>query len=223
MKTVLLVSGGLDSFIAYHYLVKDGYEVLPLHINYQGIYSDKELSVVEELFPNVRIDNSLDFFGQEIGEKAFLKNRNAFFALIGSKYGNSICMAGLKDDNVGDKSQTAFLRMQELLDEINTGDHHVFSPFWGMEKEEIVKWFMEEQLSLKELCLTTSCYHPELNFCGKCPSCFRKYCAFVSNDIGDYIPAFTNFDLALEYKTNIFKYSMKRQASILRACKVLGV
>ncbi len=53
MKTVLLVSGGLDSYIAYYYLIKDGYEVLPLHINYQGIYSNKELSVVEELFPNV--------------------------------------------------------------------------------------------------------------------------------------------------------------------------
>ncbi len=223
MKTVLLVSGGLDSFIAYHYLIDGGYTVLPLHVNYKGKYSNKELKVVRRLFPDLIIDNSLDFTGQEYGEKAFLKNRNAYFALLGSKYSNSICMAGLKDDNVGDKSPEAFIQMEKLLTEINGEVYAVFSPFWRMEKEEIIKWYINQKLSLSDLIKTTSCYHPTFDYCGECPSCFRKYCALLSNNIEYIIPPFINFDLAKKYKDNLDKYSIKRQSSILHACESLGV
>jgi 7-cyano-7-deazaguanine synthase in queuosine biosynthesis len=223
MKAVLLVSGGLDSYVAYHYLTKDGYEVLPLHINYKGKYSNKEQDVVNELFPGIKIDRSLNFFGQEEGEKAFLKNRNAFFALVASKYGHSICMAGLKDDNVGDKSPSAFITMENLLTELNGEVYSVFSPFWRMEKEEVLKWYINEKLSIPDLLQTTSCYHPTEYFCGECPSCFRKYCAFVSNGIEYTLPDFTNNALAREYKIHIANYSETRQNSIHLACELMGV
>lgn len=223
METVLLVSGGLDSYIAYHYLIDDGYDVLPVHINYKGKYSYKEQKVAMKLFPNLIVDNSLDFQGQEVGEKAFLKNRNAYFALVGSKYSNTICMAGLKDDNVGDKSPAAFIQMEKLLTIINKKVHSVFSPFWRMEKEEIVKWYIDQKLPLSDLMKTTSCYHPVLTYCSACPSCFRKYCAFISNKIDYAVPVFTNRALAREYKADLDKYSKNRQSSILYACKTLGV
>lgn len=223
MKTVLLVSGGLDSFIAYHYLIDDGYEVVPVHINYNGSYSSKELNIVQRLFPNVIIDNSINLAGQEFGEKAFLKNRNAYFALIGSTYSTSICMAGLKDDNVGDKSPEAFIKMENLLTEINPETYSVFSPFWRMEKEEVLSWYIQQKLSVSDLMKTTSCYHPTLDYCGVCPSCFRKYCAFVSCGIDYAIPLFTNHNLALQYLVNLSKYSDSRQKSICRACDELGV
>jgi len=224
MKTVLLVSGGLDSFIAYHYLKEDDYDVIPLHVNYKGKYSDKELNVVRNLFPDLIVDNSLNFQGQEIGEKAFLKNRNAFFALLGSKYSNSICMAGLKDDNVGDKSPDAFIQMENLLTEINGEVYAVFSPFWRMEKEEVLAWYIAKKLPISELMLTTSCYHPTLEYCGVCPSCFRKYCAFLTNKIDYLIPKFTNLNLARKYLKNLNQYSStSRQDSIVKACEIMGV
>lgn len=223
MKTALLVSGGLDSFVAYHYLKKEGYELFPLHINYKGKYSGKELKIVRWLFPNIVVDDSLDFEGQEQGDKAFLKNRNAFFALLASKYSRSICMAGLKDDTVGDKSPEAFLQMENLLTEINGEKYTVFSPFWRKEKEEIVRWYLDQKLHMDDLQKTTSCYHPTSLYCGTCPSCFRKYCAFLSNKIDHTIPEFTNQALVLEYKANLNKYSATRQISILAACAKLGV
>jgi len=222
-KIVLLVSGGLDSFVAYHYLKKDGYEVLPLHINYNGKYSLKEHIIVLNMFPGILIDHSLNFYDQEVGEKAFLKNRNAFFTLVASKYGNRICMAGLKDDNVGDKSPEAFIQMENLLTEINGEIYSVFSPFWRMEKEDVIRWYIEEDLPISELIKTTSCYHPKEFFCGKCPSCFRKYCAFVSNGIDSYIPVFLNHELAERYMEHLPEYSKTRQISITRACEKLGV
>jgi len=224
-KIVLLVSGGLDSFIAYHYLRDDGYEIIPLFIDYNGIYSKKELKIVENLFPEsiLVIDGTLNFKGEETGEKAFLKNRNAYFALVASKYGKIICMAGLKDDNIGDKSPEAFIKMQDLLSEINGEYYEVFSPFWRMEKEQIIDWYISHKLPLSELLKTTSCYHPKYLFCGECPSCFRKYCAFVSNELEELIPIFLNKKMAYDYLKRSYEYSTNRQISIQKACEKLGV
>ena len=144
-KVVLLVSGGLDSTIAYKYLLHFDKEVLPLFINYKGRYTNKEWAACRYLYgKELHVDDSLNFEKFEIGEKGFIKNRNAHFALIASNYGEKICMAGLKDDNVGDKSPEAFIKMENLLNTINpemNGTYSVFSPFWNKEKADIIEYF----------------------------------------------------------------------------------
>lgn len=231
-QVVLLVSGGMDSFIAYHYLQKDNYDITPLFIDYKGRYTDKEFIVVNKLFPNVTLDQSINLGNSEIGDKAFIKNRNAYFALIASKYGKFICMAGLKDDNVGDKSPEAFIRMGSLLSEMNGEEYNVFSPFWQMTKEDILVWYLKHNLSLNredrlkgfdDLVKTTSCYHSTELFCGECPSCFRKYCVFLMCGISNLIPPFTNKVLAKTYLQTVSLYTEDRQKSILNACNILGI
>jgi len=226
LKCVLLVSGGLDSYIGYHYLKKDGYKVKPLFVNYGGKYSEKEKVVVQKLFPDLIIDNCLNFYGEDSGEKAFIKNRNAYLALVASKYSNAICMAGLKDDNVGDKSPEAFVKMSALLTEINNDTKYgyiVFSPFWRKTKADILHWYLSAGLSVTNLLMTTSCYHPTATYCGECPSCFRRYCAFVSAGVPNFIPMFRNTIMAEEYFNKKDSYDAERSESIKKACAELGI
>jgi len=223
MKTILLVSGGLDSYIAYKYLEENNCKLLPLFIDYKGLYTSKELKHAKELFPDLIIDNSLDLSGQELTPKAFIKNRNAYFVLVGSKYGHIIAMGGLKDDNVGDKSPLAFLKMQELLNEINPDIYKVFSPFWRMTKSEIIEWYIQSGNHIEVLLKTTSCYHPTELYCGECPSCFRKYCAFFDNGLGYLLPGFNNLALVKKYVETITFYDSARQKSILGVAEYLGV
>lgn len=220
---ILLVSGGIDSFIAAKYLEQNRYSARYLYIDYHGKYTKKELKICKNLYPTLEVNTSLNFKGMEQGEKAFIKNRNAYFALIGSNYGKTIVIAGLKDDNVGDKSREAFIQMQNLLSEINGEDYAVISPFWRKTKSDIIKWYIENNFNIMDLLQTTSCYHSTETYCGRCPSCFRKWCAFNDNEIASYLPEFKNIELVQQYVKNVSNYDKERQGSILRAASNLGV
>ena len=222
---ILLVSGGLDSYIACRYLEESdtGYAIQPLYIDYRGKYTKKEKAVCERLYPKLLVDDTFNFNGVESGKKAFIKNRNAYFALIASNYGTTIVMGGLKDDKVGDKSPEAFIAMENLLNTINPHEvFTVFSPFWKKTKSEIIKWYINSGYEINDLLQTTSCYHPTEHFCGKCPSCFRKWCAFSDNNIAHYLPMFKNKELVETYLNNIKSYDLQRQQSIKDAAKKMG-
>lgn len=223
---VVLVSGGVDSFIAYHFVKKmmlDIESITPLFIDYGGRYTNKERTHVLSLFPDLVIDNSTLFLrDHEIGEKAFIQNRNIYLALIASRYGDGICMAGLKDDRVGDKSPGAFAAMSTVLTECNDNHYLVFSPFFGMEKVEVIEWYLNEGLPEKDLHKTISCYaDDDAHFCGECPACYRKFCAFTYHDL--YIPEFTNLELATKYLAEYKDKDSKRALSVLKASKKLGL
>jgi len=222
---IILVSGGLDSYIACRYLEEDnsGYILKALFIDYHGKYTKKEKAVCERLYPKLLVDDTLNFNNIESGKKAFIKNRNAYFALIASNYGERIVMGGLKDDNVGDKSPESFLAMERLLNTIDTKNQYsVISPFWRKTKSDIIKWYLEYGFDVEDLLQTTSCYHPTEHFCGKCPSCFRKWCAFSDNNIAHYLPTFKNKELVETYLNNIKSYDLQRQQSIKDAAKKMG-
>lgn len=218
---IILVSGGLDSYIGYHYLKKLRKNVTPLFIDYRGSYTSKEKNVCRILFKDLIIDNSLNLHDLEKGEKAFIKNRNAYFALVASQYDTYIAMGGLKDDNVGDKSPLAFIKMAELLNTINEKTHYVFSPFWRKTKTDIIEWYLQNGYSINDLLQTTSCYDSILHFCGKCPSCFRKWCAFNSLGLSNHLPKFINKHLVRQYISEIKNYDPVRQDSIVKAAKII--
>ena len=115
MKDILCVSGGLDSYVAWHYLDKP----TAIFFNAQHRYAEKEEKVVNELFPDLIVDESLVLTENEVGEKAYIHCRNLLFAIQASHYlpdeGGTVWMAGLKDDVVGDKSPEAFKLMGETM------------------------------------------------------------------------------------------------------------
>lgn len=221
-KTIILVSGGMDSFIAYHYEKNRNRDVLPLFIDYKGRYCTHEKKTAVNLFPDLRIDLSLHLKKWEKGPKAFIKNRNALFALIASNYGRRIVMGGLKDDNVGDKTPKAFKAMEMLLNTINDdGEYEVLSPFWEMEKVQVLEWYLQSGLPREDILKTRSCYANKINPCNKCPACFRRFCALTyCNVLTEY---FENDTLVKDYLIRYKSDNSIRGKSIRKAAELLGV
>lgn len=220
-KTVVLVSGGMDSFVAYHYEQKKGENVMALYVDYKGRYCQNERKKVIELFPKLFIDMSLHLKKWEIGDKAFIKNRNALFALIASNYGSKIVMGGLKDDHVGDKTPQAFKAMETLLNTINDTEHKVYSPFWEMEKVDVLEWYLRSGLPREDVLKTHSCYSNKPQPCQRCAACFRRFCAFTY--CGVFCEYFTNKGLVKEYLIKYQDDKSKRGYSVRHAAKLLEV
>lgn len=220
-KMIVLVSGGVDSFVAFRFMEENADQpVFPLYIQYGSRYQDKELEAVKRLYPNkyLSIDTtSLNLHQYEKGEKAFILNRNVYLILVAANYGNKIVLGGLKDDNVGDKSSSSFKAIQDMLNTISPErDFEIISPFWHMEKIDILKWYLDNKFPVEPLLETVSCYSPRnTNYCGECPACFRKYCAFSYLNIP--IPEFKNNELVDRYVLEWKNASGLRAESIRKA------
>jgi 7-cyano-7-deazaguanine synthase len=176
---ILLFSGGIDSYIAYYYLNKPQ----TVYFDLGTPYTQKEIKVIKKLIPETIIDNSLNLGSRQIGEKAYVPFRNLYLAMLAVKYDDTVVIAGVKDDDVSDKNEPIFEKFSELLSELEGREINVISPFWGMTKEHVVEWYLEKH-SPDDLLKTVSCYSIEdTNYCGMCPSCFRKWCALKANNI----------------------------------------
>lgn len=228
-KNVVLFSGGIDSFIMYHWLLQKYTEddIVPIYFDVKSKYSEKEKKVVLNRIPDTIIDDSLNLGSREAGEKAIIPLRNMLFAIQAMHYGNTIWIAGTGDDRADDKTEEAFYLMTEVLNRMTPDDseqYQVLSPFWKDTKADIVKWFLDTQVigtrdyREKLLLLTTSCYDPEEHYCGKCPSCFRKWVALAVNGIH---LSFYNMDLMKRYAEEALndhsKIHPKRRRDTLKA------
>lgn len=208
-KKILLASGGIDSFVAYHYLGKPQ----TLFFNIEGKYTYKELEVVKKLFPKIIIDNSLKLGRIEMSD-AHIPFRNLFFALFtAAKYSDIIYIVGIKDDKMTDKSEEIFKEFSQLLSKLEGRKIQVLSPFWKMTKQDILKWYLDKGFSKKKLEQTISCYSSEnTNYCGKCASCFRKWIAFWSVGIRK---DFYNKKLINSYKNRCLKDYYNKERNFL--------
>ncbi len=216
---VLLFSGGVDSYLAWHWLGKPA----TVYFNTQNRYADRELAVVKDLIPQTVVDATLNFQSREIGDNAHIDFRNLHFALLAAHYSDDIVIVGIQDDVVEDKSELVFAKFSILMSEMMRRPIKVWSPFWEVSKEEIVRWYLSacdggREEGIRNLLRTISCYSPlcGTNYCGACRSCFRKWVAFVNNGIP---LAFGNDDLIVEYEHRAIRgqYTSKRNDSILRA------
>lgn len=184
---VLLFSGGIDSFVAYYYLMqKLQVAITPVYFDLGAPYNPREIRVVQSLLPQTIIDTSMKVGDTQRGQNAFIPYRNLLLACLARKYGNNIWIAGLKDDCVEDKNPQAFQCMNDCMNFISKPEDAVRlqSPFWNMTKEEVVRWWCKYAGKNKDLILgTISCYDPceKTNYCGRCPSCLRKFFALRNN------------------------------------------
>jgi len=185
-ENVILVSGGIDSTIAYYFLDKPQ----PIYFNLNSRYSDKELKYLPNLIDNKHnliIDNSLKFLGDlEQDLNAHIPYRNLYLAMTATaKYANTVYIIGVQDDNMTDKNKKIFKEWSVHLSKLEERNIAVKSPFWNKTKADIVKWFVENVDNAENILLdTVSCYDKSLEkYCGKCQACFRKAVALYSVEI----------------------------------------
>lgn len=180
MSKIILVSGGLDSFIAYKL-----YGGKPLFIDYGQKYARKELAACYHLFGKSNFEIlEVKAPCREL-ENNYIPARNLFLATTAVMYfyPDKIIMAGLKDDNCADKNEAAFLEYSQILSKYAKKEVKVTSPFWEITKGQAIEMYMKLGHDLALLTKTISCYSASSIPCLDCPACFRRYIALKSNGI----------------------------------------
>lgn len=197
-KSVLLYSGGLDSFILAALFKPD----VLLHLNLGGRYGQVETVRLgtPSGAPNVTMVH-LDLGQWEDPASLFVPGRNPILCLVASNYGDRIWLGATAGDVAHDKDDEFAVRMTSLLS-------HVYQPHWWVPegrdvrvelpikhftKRELVARYVASGLPVDELLRGTfSCYEPSIiggEECGACKPCIRKWAALVVNGITPVIDA----------------------------------
>jgi len=212
MREVLLYSGGMDSFIAWHYLGKPKTVFVRLGHKYQK----KEFDSVFATIPDTFVTKVFPY-GIFEGEDATIPARNLFLAMIGAQYGNRIWLVVQKDEtSIPDRTPKFFTDGSEILSTLLERKIELASPFWDLDKTDMVKWYLDHVGDVGSLLDTVGCYGVGGRFqhCGDCSACFRRYVALANNGID---PGYTLSErIKGEYRGKMDHYSEERQARMAR-------
>ena len=212
MKEIQLYGGGLDSYFVREYLKSQGRKFESIYFNIDSKYSKQEIETINEINKNSPepVNESIsihwDFINLKQCEKsdAFIPNRNFLLIMLTqSMYYdcNKIWVGSTKSDRVNDSNEETFDELSNFLSNVHKRIIEISSPFWGMYKTDVIKWFDKRRNSntkeiAKELLNNTfSCYYPknektkeeyqitnesnpiytyDTYECMNCPACFRK-------------------------------------------------
>ena len=199
-KTVLLYSGGLDSFIANWLLEPD----ILLYIKVGSRYEDKELKFVRRFIND--FDLSRKYFEIDLSflrgfemDNAHIPLRNLFFIEVASLFGDIVYLNALRGETSKDKSKRFRKMTQSLinycLDDVlgleSQRKVKVEFPFKGLTKTKLLKKYLETATDESDIIklvhnlkiYTISCYSDLDDSCGRCMSCYRRWVAEINNNI----------------------------------------
>ena len=189
MDAVVLVSGGIDSIVAYKLIEKQGGNVYPLFIDYGQLAAKKEWDACQQLlaeceFPKAqRID--VNGFGKAISsgltdkskdiQKPFLPCRNLLFLTIAASYAKTkgctaiaIGLLNEKSHIFPDQTESFVVNTNFAINSALDDNYIILTPLIQFSKSEVIKLAEEYGIPLQK---TYSCHSGEDIYCGKCVSC----------------------------------------------------
>ncbi len=175
---VLMVSGGLDSFLAASHFPS----AKKVFIDWGQPYLSMELEAVADLYPDAHRVTIGGIPGVDSTDP-YVPARNLLFACLAARFGTRICFAGMRDEMCADKSPKSFREMSRILTDQCRQPMEVFSPFWGLTKSEAVASYIHDGKDPDVLARTISCYGSGSSPCLDCEACFRRFVALVSNGV----------------------------------------
>ena len=205
MKCIVLLSGGLDSYVSLRLMSEQYDEILPLYFDFEQNTNEKEtffaeLQSTSILNKNVEVfkiqdykqllDNNWSMTNNLApmltdNKKLFIPGRNIVFllyaAIIG--YNNSIedlVISSIKTDISGDGSDVFLKYFEQALFHgmAVKGKHRnyrIIKPLKNLDKAEVISMGLEYGLNFAN---TWSCYGNGKFHCGICPSCISRKNAF---------------------------------------------
>lgn len=200
-KGLVLLSGGIDSYVCLKYAQACGYQCEAIYFDY-GQKNFKELSIVARIceredtpLNSIKISNPVQNYltddtkiEEYVDEVAFLPGRNALFLLNAGLYAYSreiqhvfiaINKVPYTTLQFSDTTQDFINKFQTLLDiSLNMpGYVKIHAPFVEMYKSQIVRLGAELRVPLE---ITSSCYKPTVSYsdCGRCGGCLTRKQAF---------------------------------------------
>lgn len=209
----IMASGGLDSFIAWHYAIKNGYKPLALFVDMGQPYNWKEWKGIKEIqkvsnviVTKINIKDLIPAIAEKMTNQ-IIPSRNVFLATIGSMFNNRVWINALDGEQNGkenDKSLRFFQDTTNLLSFTNSffqDSTIVETPFSHLSKAETIRWALDNGITKEQLFKTTSCYDGEIDKCGVCLTCYKRKIAFLLNDIDE--PGYHMDPLISDYAGNV--------------------
>ena len=254
MKSLsIMVSGGLDSYIAYRIATADNkkiaqYEdIIPIFVNLGQPYAQKELQTCKKLFGEELIIVDSELYKHQAHEATLLNpeifGRNTLCAFFGAVYSDITWLCALETEmtrfTVRDKQPEFFHLCSSLFTFVFKAQREetiVLTPFHDISKTEMIKLaLVNEFVTHAELMETVSCYHSEKMLCGKCLTCFKRWIAMTNNGIHEPYEAHPYYDNAYAIDTVKAmrfelqegklsgKYTKKRIIETMDALSLIGI
>jgi len=247
-RLVIMMSGGLDSYLAWHYALKEKdykeEEIFPLWINLGQPYARKEKEAISSFeFEVHTVDLTLlrpEFGNVPTIDNQIIPGRNLILAAIAASFGQTIWLSALDGEMhkfMPDKTQKFLDLASELFSYVfdNRLETKVISPFTSMSKSDIVKWSLSKGVTVEQILNTSTCYHTDHKACGECSTCFKRKVALINNNIEEdyeknpFVPANNEYmrttvpKMLKDYKEGRFDhYSKKRCLETFSALRKVG-
>lgn len=201
-QIVIPFSGGVDSFIAYHYAKQYFDKVQLVHLDYGHPYANTEKGAIEALgMKKATYFEDFSFMAehQKKGEEYWgeiFPGRNWIVATFASRFipddgRGEIWLAAIGGEVKelwGDKSEYFFENASRLLTTNLRKTIRVKTPFKTMTKGQIIQWYLSHGGTAEEIKKTTSCHwitDYTQKQCGQCMGCAHRFVGMKYNGIDE--------------------------------------
>ena len=189
MVVVALSSGGLDSSVMMLLLLREGYSVMPLHVNYGQLSEKYEWSSCQKVASQLdlpkpeRID--VPDFGKSIPSRTtshsgrpdpYVPYRNLLLLTIGAAYAHSkgshsLAIGFLANSSYSDQSSYLAKAAQKAIERSHDIGMRVVTPLIKLNKVDVVQLACRFGFPID---ITRSCYYGRKKPCGRCPACRER-------------------------------------------------
>lgn len=199
MKTVLLYSGGIDSYCLARIVKPD----VLLYVDMGTKYTGHEILRLKKPLGcenSELVYESMEALGRfEREEDGIIPARNAMLILLAAQYGDEIIIGSTASDKAADNCEPFTELMNKMLTELwkpqwwlpDGIKKSVVTPLKGMTKSHIVSEYIRSGGDVATLRDCFSCYTPNKKGkeCGNCPACGQKWIALMNNCIVPVVDA----------------------------------
>ena len=213
MKALVLLSGGIDSAVCLWWAHRQGWDLLPLTVDYHERPA-AELRAIQELMAALSVRDLVRVplpFLKDVSDlkkeglrnpllagapEAYVPARNMVFYALAGYYAETLgtgCIVGghngIDPETFPDSSPDFFAHVNSLyrlgLWSYPQNRVAIKLPLAGKPKEEVVSLGREFGVPFER---TWSCYFDGATHCGRCPSCVERREAFRRLGVPDPVP-----------------------------------
>ena len=172
-KTIVLLSGGVDSLACVHFFSKRGHSLKGVFVDYGQVAAEFECKAARQIAGryNIELQEITVSLGECFGAGEVV-GRNALLMMLGvvaSKTSFSAIACGIHGGTPYYDCSSIFVnRISTIISESSDGRTQLLAPLLDWTKQEVYEYVKEEKLPVE---LTYSCEAGDLPECGKCLSC----------------------------------------------------
>ena len=196
MKSVILASGGMDSFITWFLYARYAENIF---VDLGQPYREKEMDSLAKLSSQVsgfkvHAVSGPNWSAHEL-PNGIIPMRNAMLVLMAAQYGDDIILGVLEGEVNSDKSPEFMQAIGATMSISGRGQYwndyrgisyNVRSPIIGLTKTQLIRRYIADGGNVDNLLLTVSCYSGSGGKqCGACVSCFKRWVALTNNKIDE--------------------------------------